>query len=327
MSQRSAGRAVDGRVDASMSLLVDLMADPLEPGYSRAAARRLKSADSLTSVAPRATARSRRGAFLIVLAAIGFTLAVSALALRPDRGSASSVKVDLVRRIEERRLAADSQVRRLDQLGSDIAARRSATLQGPELTALNAALAALEVTSGAVAVTGPGVVLTVDDSPTSTAADAEGRIGTTTVSEGAVLARDIQQLVNALWTAGAEAIDVNGQRMTSTAAITMAGRAIVVGYRPLTRPYVLTAIGPPGLLAGFNNGLGGDYLSALRTSYRIPSDITDRDAVRVAAGPALTARYARSSGSTPDVPTPKPNASPASQESATAPGPLTGGNP
>ena len=50
-----------------------------------------------------------------------------------------------------------------------------------------------------------------------------------------MIARDLQIVVNGLWASGAEAVSVNGQRLTSKAAIRFAGQAILVNYRPLTR--------------------------------------------------------------------------------------------
>jgi uncharacterized protein YlxW (UPF0749 family) len=54
---------------------------------------------------------------------------------------------------------------------------------------------------------------------------------------------DIQLLVNALWASGAESVSINKSRLTSTSAIRSAGDAILVNYRPLLPPFVISAIG------------------------------------------------------------------------------------
>ena len=54
---------------------------------------------------------------------------------------------------------------------------------------------------------------------------------------GRVLDRDLQEIANALWQAGAEAIAINGQRLTSTSTIRAAGEAILVDFRPVAGPY------------------------------------------------------------------------------------------
>ena len=54
---------------------------------------------------------------------------------------------------------------------------------------------------------------------------------------------DLQEVVNALWNAGAEAISINGQRLVATSAIRNAGNAVLVNFRVLTSPYDVAAIG------------------------------------------------------------------------------------
>jgi uncharacterized protein YlxW (UPF0749 family) len=58
-----------------------------------------------------------------------------------------------------------------------------------------------------------------------------------------VLDSDLQKLVNGLWESGAEAISINGQRVTNLSSIRQAGAAINLNYRPLTAPYTVLAIG------------------------------------------------------------------------------------
>ncbi len=63
--------------------------------------------------------------------------------------------------------------------------------------------------------------------------------------DGRVRDRDLQEVVNALWAAGAEAIAINGQRLSALTAIREAGEAVLVDYRPVTPPYVIRAVGDP----------------------------------------------------------------------------------
>src|SRR4029450_962631 len=58
-----------------------------------------------------------------------------------------------------------------------------------------------------------------------------------------VLDIDLQVLVNGLWEGGAEAISINGHRLSTVPAIRSAGDPITVDYRSLTRPYRVEAIG------------------------------------------------------------------------------------
>lgn len=91
----------------------------------------------------------------------------------------------------------------------------------------------LSQAAGATDLIGPGLTITIDDAP-----DAEAG------SLNRVLDRDVQDIVNALWAMDAAGIAVNDQRLTATSAIRGAGEAILVNYRPLQRPYVITAVGP-----------------------------------------------------------------------------------
>ena len=105
--------------------------------------------------------------------------------------------------------------------------------------------------------------VTLDD-----AATAAGRRPTRALDR--VLDRDLQSVVNGLWAAGAEAVAVNGQRLTALSAIRSAGDAILVDYRPLTRPYVVVAIGDPRTIAGavrFSGGPAGPGLRTLQQTY------------------------------------------------------------
>ena len=62
-----------------------------------------------------------------------------------------------------------------------------------------------------------------------------------TTSSRPVLDPDLQKLVNGLWQAGAEAISINGQRLTSLSAIRVAGDADHRQLPSLTRPYIVAA--------------------------------------------------------------------------------------
>ena len=81
------------------------------------------------------------------------------------------------------------------------------------------------------------MLIVVDDSPAASS-DARDR----------VLDLDLQMLANGLWQAGAEAVAINGHRLSGLTAIRSAGDAITVDYRSLTRPYRVEAIGDPRTL-------------------------------------------------------------------------------
>ncbi len=89
--------------------------------------------------------------------------------------------------------------------------------------------------SGFQAVTGPGLRLVLEDAPP----DAGGEL---------IRSDDLALLINGLWEAGAEAIAVNGERLTARSATTTANVSINVNRRPVTAPYTVEAIGDPDRL-------------------------------------------------------------------------------
>ena len=281
--------AKGGRPDESMTLITEMMQRPLDPGYAAAAESRQKSG------LPAAT--GHRSPMLVVVAIlIGALLTISALALRAPETAASQIKSALVGRIEARRADADAQTRLIATVRSEINAVQAAALTRQRQSGLADELSRLELAAGTVPVTGPGLVLTVDDAPTEIGPqdpDVDPDTSTGFV-KGKVLAKDLQIIVNGLWDAGAEAISINGHRLTSRAAIRGAGAAILVDYRPLTRPYVISAIGDPGSLsAEFADNEGGSYLQFLRTNAKILGDIQERDPVVVLGQPALSLKEAQ----------------------------------
>jgi len=279
-----------------MTLITEMMERPLDPGYAAAAQRRRQAGLP-------AAVGLRSPLLVIVAVLIGALLGASALALRAPTTATSKVKRDLVGRIEDRRSQADAQARIVATLRAEINAAQAAALSRQSQTGLTAQLSRLELVAGTVAVTGPGLLLTVDDAPSKAEPVAPEANPRTAVGpdQGKVLAKDLQLVVNGLWEAGAEAISINGHRLTSRAAIRSAGAAILVDYRPLTRPYVITAIGDPGSLAvEFADNSGGSYLQSLKNNFRVRGDIQSRASVVIPDEPSLSLLNAK-----PVQPTPR----------------------
>ena len=95
----------------------------------------------------------------------------------------------------------------------------------------------LQVFSGLSSVKGEGIEIVIND------AIKTDSLETADLELARVYDSDIQLLVNALWASGAESVSINKNRLTSTSAIRSAGDAILVNYRPLLPPFVISAIG------------------------------------------------------------------------------------
>ncbi|EHN79479.1 DUF881 domain-containing protein [Streptomyces coelicoflavus] len=270
-----------------MSLLTNVMDHSLDDGYAEAAAR--KKADGGGGM-PK-TLRAKLGlAAGLVLAALVVT--VGAAQARVAAPVVAKEREELVDRIEAETSAADKLEKSVDELRDDVNARRREAL---EKSGDGDRSDLVGMLAGAVAVHGPGVKLVVDDAKdVGTGADGKPR-GTSGFSDtGRVRDRDMQRVVNGLWESGAEAISINGQRLTALSAIRAAGDAILVDNRPLVPPYTVLAVGDgEGLSRAFQDSADGLYLHALQESYGIRTAISVADDLKLPAAPSLIVRTAQ----------------------------------
>jgi uncharacterized protein YlxW (UPF0749 family) len=136
--------------------------------------------------------------------------------------------------------ARDRQVQRQEQDQSRLAEQVAALMAQAGQTAQeqdpNLALAA-----GAVEVHGPGVTVLLDDSKTVVDVLADSA---TTPSDRLVHQQDIDAVMNALWAGGAQAMAVQGHRITSATVVKCVGNVILVAGRVYSPPYQVSAIGP-----------------------------------------------------------------------------------
>ena len=222
-----------------------------------------------------------KAAALAVAALIAFVVFVSLLNTRLST--------------DERRLTRDALAERISTISTDVQRRQAnvdetrTTVDGLQAQVLAAASevdsvsadewARLTALSGASALAGPGVIVTVDDAPDAQAG-----------SLNRVLDRDLQDIVNALWRSGATGVAVNDQRLTNSTAIRAAGEAILVNYQPLTRPYHVYAVGTSTAGTG-DSGLQR-LLGGLSRDYGLVTDVTTGD-VALPAGELRSPRFAK----------------------------------
>jgi len=276
------------RRDPSLALLESLIADALDPGYAAAAERRTQRTD-VPSPNPRRTARLS-SLVSVVIVALVLTIAVEQV--RASAPTVSKRRNALVDRVN----AAGRDVTRLElqvrTTTTDVDRLRRAALGTTGAAAPTADLDRLSQLAGLTAVVGPGVVVTVDDAPAPSA----GATGGGTDDLGQVLDVDLQEVVNGLWEAGAQAVSINGHRITSLSAIRGAGSAVLVDYRPLARPYVVMAIGPKAMEHAFKSGQAGEDLEDLHSGYGIRFDVEQHDQVTVPAATSVTLRSVKGAG-------------------------------
>ena len=104
--------------------------------------------------------------------------------------------------------------------------------------------------SGGAALEGPGVTVTLEDSSASNSPTGDP-------NDLVIHEQDIQTVVNALWAAGAEALSVNGERLTGTSAVRCAGNTLLLHGEVHSPPYEIRAIGDPEALSATLPGQAG----------------------------------------------------------------------
>ncbi len=198
----------------------------------------------------------------VALALAGFVLALGISERVLNDPVVNEQRSALAERISSADARNETLIEEVGALRRDLTAARADNLRA---TVAGAVLAAeiqdLELATGYSAVEGPGAVVTLTDPPVT-----EGEQGTDVER---VLDSDIQRAVNGLWSAGAEAIAVNGQRLTAQSAIRSAAGAILVNYRPLKPPYRVEAIGPPDLTERFQGTADAQELASVSEQFGI----------------------------------------------------------
>ncbi len=100
---------------------------------------------------------------------------------------------------------------------------------------------------GLTDVTGSGIVITLKDNDTVKRSNISPLDN---IELYLVHAGDLVEVVNALRNAGAEAISINGQRITNFTSIYCAGNVVVINGEKISSPVEIKAIGSPELLYG-----------------------------------------------------------------------------
>jgi uncharacterized protein YlxW (UPF0749 family) len=181
-------------------------------------------------------AGSPRVGVALAAALLGF---LAVLAVRqPPRTSREFRRLELADLIQ----AEDGRVRDLREDVRRLQSQLDQAGGGPDVEALRRDVRELSVRAGAAALQGAGVLVTLDDSSAE-------RSPTGDPNDLIVHERDIQIMVNALWAAGAEAVSVDGERLTSTSAVRCAGNTLLLHGELHSPPYRIGAIGDANELA------------------------------------------------------------------------------
>lgn len=153
---------------------------------------------------------------------------------------------------------------------------------------LNDDLQRARLAAGLIPLRGTGIVLQLEDSLQPVAGD-------TTETDYLVGSRDLRTVIDELWLAGAEAIAVNGERITPTSSLVDIGTSILVNSAYLAPPYQITALGPDDLYDRLAGEPGfTDFVRARVEAYGIRLSFAEPGSVDLPAfAGTVSLRYSR----------------------------------
>jgi uncharacterized protein YlxW (UPF0749 family) len=269
----------------TMPLLALVTREAVDEDYIHAARRR--AAEGVPRPVSHRT--PLRGA-AVVTALFGLLIALAAVQTARNADVQEASHDALVNRISERQQEVGSMRDRISSLRrqDDSLQSTSSRVQG-QLAEATVQLRALQISTGFVAVHGPGLRITVSDNPDGSA-------------DGRVRATDLRLLVNGLWRAGAEAIAINGRRLSTISAIVNSNISVQVNRSPLTPPYVVSAIGDRSIGGVLQASTSGVEFQALADQFGFVVDRQNESELVLPAAPEaqLRLRYAGQGSGGPD---------------------------
>ena len=240
----------------------------------------------------------------LALLALGFLIAAQLASEGPRVRYTTQERTPLVETVSELQTQQDALKARILDLRSQIQVVEGQG-EGSEVQVrqLNDRLQQARIAAGLIPLTGSGIVIQLEDSKEPVPPDGSD-------ADYLVGSRDIRLVVEELWGAGAEAIAVNGERITPTSAIIDVGTSLLVNSAYLTPPYQITALGPPDLYDRLSARAGFvEFVRARSKGYGIGVSLAEPESVDMPAFVGtVTLRYSRPlpsaspSASVPPVP-------------------------
>ena len=243
------------------------------------------------------TPRAWRLVAVVVFVVAGLLFVTTSLDSRGLDLRASSV-TDLDTVVRQQRQRADDLQGQVAALRKEVDALGK-SVDDQQVSDLQRQVDALKGPAGYRSVHGPAVTVTLSDAPRADVERAKQDGGGTTGEELVVHQQDIQAVVNALWSGGAEAMTLQKQRVVSTTGIKCVGNTVVLHGVPYAPPYVITAIGDPDRLQTALDA--SDYIAGYLTyvqQYDMGYEVTtDPDVTMPAYDGGGELRYASPTGS------------------------------
>ncbi|WP_141013345.1 DUF881 domain-containing protein [Nocardioides sambongensis] len=227
--------------------------------------------------------RRSRWAVVAVVGAFALLVTVAAVQTTRNADDADASRARLIDRIESRRVGVQQLQARVEDLRSENATADEALIAlGGEVSSAESRRIRLAADTGFAPVTGPGIRVVVNNpefiDPDNVLRDS-----------------DLAMLVDGLWAVGAEAVSINGQRLTARSGIRNSGTPIEVNSIGIAPPYNVQAIGDVDRMAAdfVESDPGQDFLT-LVAQYGYTYEIDNVAEMRLPAAPdrLLNLRYA-----------------------------------
>jgi uncharacterized protein YlxW (UPF0749 family) len=148
---------------------------------------------------------------------------------------------ELSQLIRQRDAALDGQESQVADLQSQVQRlTEQAASRNGDVAAAQAAGEAGALSAALVALTGPGMVITLDDAPQRP----DGALPVDARADDLVIHQsDVQAVVNAVWAAAADGVAIMDQRLIATSAVRCVGNTLLLQGRPYSPPFVVAAVG------------------------------------------------------------------------------------
>jgi uncharacterized protein YlxW (UPF0749 family) len=261
------GRPSAGQLPARVTtpLLTLITQQSLDEDYVSAAERKVLAGEAPSSRRPRLVAA-------VVILVFGVLVTTAAVQTSRNSDVDDASHNTLVARIENQRAELGALQERIaevraenadldDELAEVASAEQSAT----------ASLRRLQSRTGFVPVTGPGVRIVVNDAQSP---------------NERLRKDDLFLVINSLWQSGAEAVSLNGRRLSVLTSINNSGGAINVDLTPIRAPYTLQAIGDPRTLqSDLVETATFDQFSVLMSQYGFTLEMEDVESMTLPAAP------------------------------------------
>ncbi len=260
---RDSARPLPDRV--TMPLLTLITQQSMDEDYLHAAERRAAGAPGPPPGRPRRTAA-------VVVAVFGIMATTAFVQTSRNATVDDAGRATLVQQIVSRRAdVAEMQQQIVDLRQRNVGLEdQLAQLTRTEQAAV-ARMRRMEVNTGFVPVKGEGVRIVTSDTPDGDATQV-------------IRDEDLALLVDGLWHAGAEAISINGQRLTALSGIRNVDVVIHVNSRPLSPPYTVLAVGDTrDLQAGLLDSTHGQQWFSLVNQLGFEFEMQNEDALELPA--------------------------------------------